>query len=153
MKLAEDLDFYVQLYSGVKKAYYLEENSFSYMQTQNNYSKDTEIDYLGQLSIQKRIRQWAIDSGEYDKYKEIADAFVCRYAAYAVFDAAIRRKDITNICNKLLKDNVVVSCLCSEYVENKVHKRIINSLQNNEITKLKNYLEARETLKKIFGRQ
>lgn len=152
LKLAEDLDFFLQMYPFVKVSYYTEDNSFYYLQTDDSLSKDLDIDYLGQLEIQKRIRQWAIDTGTYAIHKDAVDEQVCRYAAYAVFDAAMKHRDIANVCNILLNDEVVKQCLNREYVTNSVHKKIISAMQKNDIRKLVYYLSARERIKRILGR-
>ncbi len=152
LKLAEDLDFFVQLYSIAETVCYLPLESFRYVQTGDNYSRNSDIDYLGQLNIQKRIRQWIIDAGTYNIYKDIVDKTVCQYAAFAVFDKALRDEDISSVCDVLLNDKTVCDCLDTDYVTNKVHKRIIDSLQSKEINKLNRYLKSREKLKKLFGR-
>ncbi len=152
LKLAEDLDFFVQLYKGSSMAYYLPAKSFDYLQTQENYLYNTNIDYLGQLDIQKKIRQWVIDKKRFDQYKSVVDQRVCSYAVYAVFDAALRGEDIHPICNRLLQDNIVLKCLDPSYVRHKAHKRIVASLQKNDINGLARYLKTRETIKRLFGR-
>ncbi|MBR2669795.1 MAG: glycosyltransferase family 2 protein [Solobacterium sp.] len=153
LRLAEDLDFFAQMYPAVNVSYYTDNNSFYYLQTDDSLSKDQDIDYLGQLEIQKRIRQWAIDAGAFVINKDTVDGQVCRYAAYAVFDAAMKNRDIASICNTLLNDEVVNQCLNSKYVSNPVHKRIISAMQKKDIHKLDYYLRTREAIKKILGRR
>ncbi len=152
LKLAEDLDFFIQLYAKAERLYYLSEDSFKYVQTNENYSRESDIDYLKQLNIRKRIRQWIIDSGTYSEYKDAVDKPICQYAAYAVFDAAIKNKNINNVCETLLIDEIVCNCLNADYVTNKVHKRIVNSIQNKKTVELVRYLRTRERIKKLFGR-
>ena len=141
------------MYPSVNVSYYTEDNSFYYLQTDESLSKDQDIDYLGQLEIQKRIRQWAIDADAYTINKETVDGQICRYAAYAVFDAAMKHRDISNVCNILLNDEIVKECLNSKYVSNPAHKRIISAMQKKDIRKLEYYLRTREGIKRILGRQ
>lgn len=152
LTLAEDLDFFVRIYPQVEKAYYLSEDSFKYLQTDDNYLKNSDIDYLGQLNIQKRIRQWAVNTRLYGEYKNDVDGSVCRYAAFAVFDAAIKNEDIASICEILLNDETVCKCLDVDYVINPVHKRIISLLKKKDIRRLAKYLEIRETIKRLMRR-
>ncbi len=152
LKLAEDLDFFVQLYGGVEQAYYAPIISYKYLINDENYAGNADVDYIAQLSIRKRIREWAMTTGAYEKYKETVDGAVCRYAAFAVFGAALRNRDIAPVCNTLMGDETVNSCLNERYVTNPVHKRIVTALQKNKVHSLSVYLGIREKLKRVLGR-
>ena len=56
--LAEDLDFFIQLYRHINSVYLWKGCSFHYLQTDTNYSVNSEVDYLVQLGIQMRIYDW-----------------------------------------------------------------------------------------------
>ncbi|MDO4413668.1 MAG: glycosyltransferase family 2 protein [Erysipelotrichaceae bacterium] len=61
LTLAEDLDFFLQIYPSVKKAVFSDINSFLYLQTDTNYLLRKEVDYDLQIGIQLRAAEW-IDS-------------------------------------------------------------------------------------------
>ncbi len=108
--LAEDLDFYVHLYSGVERATFWQGNSFCYLQTDENYLLNSNINYYHQLEIQKNIQKWFVQSGMYQKYQEILDGKIADYIYYILFDASEREESVRIICEQLMCEPLHREC-------------------------------------------
>lgn len=85
IRLAEDLDFYVKLYPEVELAYFWSGNSFYYLQTEENYLNNSNIDYYSQLQVHLDIKNWFAQQETYSKYRDILDGKITQYVYYVLF--------------------------------------------------------------------
>lgn len=121
--LAEDLDFYIQLYGYVKKAFFLETNSFFYMQTENNYLNKQEVDYYSQLLIQMSVKQWFVKTKEYFIYKKKIDKKISEYVFFCLYYTKEYFGDLKKEYLKIKNNKKVIECI--EYKEFSGLKRLI----------------------------
>lgn len=110
-KLAEDLDFYARLYPFVEKAFFWEGRSFFYLQTEENYLNNTEIDYRTQLMIQVDIKRWFEKSGLYEVYRTQLDRKISDYAGFILFYDNEEGKDLQNAYGFLSENAEVMACI------------------------------------------
>lgn len=94
--LAEDLDFYAQLYPEIERAYFWNGKSFRYLQTESNYLNNTSIDYYSQIQIHLDIKSWFEKSGVYLLYRHILDKKISEYAYYILFYDNEEGKDLSS---------------------------------------------------------
>ena len=114
INLAEDLDFFVQMYPFVQKAFFLPVNSFLYLQTESNYTQRQTVDYFSQLLIQLDVKKWFIAAGQYEGHREFIDGRVADYVYFTLFDADERQEDIKKVCERLLGTAGVADSLCTD---------------------------------------
>ena len=116
IKLAEDLDFFANLYPVVEKAYFLNRNSFYYLQTENNYLFNEKIDYISQLRIQLDIKQWFIRSGCYLNYQRILDKKISDYVFFSLFHALENNLKVKEVYQKIVDNKEIMNSLsCEEF--------------------------------------
>lgn len=149
IKLAEDLDFYVHLYQGVTSCFYSTLTSFRYLQTDQNYQFDTNIDYLDQILIMLDIKSWLKISERYINYQNFIDGRICNYACYAAFDAIERNFDIYQICEQILAYEEIMDCLKIKYTSG-LNRIITILLQHRQITAVKHVLNMRKAIRNIY---
>lgn len=111
LKLAEDLDFYSQIYPFVGKAIFLQINSFFYLQTETNYLNNSTIDYDSQLTVQLDIREWFIKNGQYHRYKHILDKKVADYVFFCLFYTFEEGKSVKQEYERIINRKEVVQCI------------------------------------------
>lgn len=111
IKLAEDLDFYAQLYPMVQKAYCAPINSFYYLQTDTNYLNKSLIDYFSQLRVQLDIRKWFVRVGRYQEYKEILDRKVSEYVFFVLFHSKENGQDTKGFFDKIVSNSEIMECI------------------------------------------
>lgn len=89
IKLAEDFDFYLKLYPGVKTVCFDSAPYYYYRQAAENSSMllpDADIDYLTQLKINLRYRAFLKQMDAYkDNNKMIVDQLLCNYVYFSLF--------------------------------------------------------------------
>ena len=118
MKLAEDLDFYTRLYSRAEKVWYLPVNSFTYLQTEENYQHNVEIDYHAQLKVRLHICRWMKQCGCYEQHRDKLDRDVANYAYYCLFDGNEHGRSITDETEKLIRQEEVIGSVRSSLQKN-----------------------------------
>lgn len=111
IKLAEDLDFYAQLYPYIKRALFKSICSFYYVQSNENYIYNNHINYLSQLQVQMDIRKWFQDSGTYKEHKIYLDKKVADYIFFSLFYAFEEKKDCSEEYKILQENSEVMSCI------------------------------------------
>ena len=86
LRLAEDFDFYLKIYSKVSTVYFDDRAYYYYLQEAENSSielEDSKIDYLSQLKIQLRFKQFLISFDQYvGDNKEIVEKKINNYFFY-----------------------------------------------------------------------
>ena len=89
IRLAEDLDFYLRLYPRVKTVYLDDHPDYRYRQEAENCSvemDDSKIDYMAQLRIQLRYRDFLKSQSVYTgENREILETKINNYLYYSVF--------------------------------------------------------------------
>ena len=98
IRLAEDFDFYLRIYSKVKTIYFDEKNLYRYRQEAENSSvsnDDSKIDYLTQLKINLKYRDFLISFNVYfGDNKAILEQ---KLSDYLYFSAFYCQKEMMNV--------------------------------------------------------
>lgn len=147
--LAEDLDFYSQLYRGVQRASFWDGDSFCYLQTGANYQYNSDINYLDQLRIQADIRSWFIEVGEYEVYALILDKQIANYVYYCLFDASERNLDMQNVYSCLKKEPCTCSCARAGG-EGGFARVVLRAYSKGDIRQIKLMFSLRKFARKIY---
>ncbi|WP_195929946.1 glycosyltransferase family 2 protein [Clostridium sp. 1001270J_160509_D11] len=110
ISLAEDLDFYLDVYRYSDKYYFSEIRSFNYLQEAQNSSMILydNLDYYIQLLINLKIKYFIDDEGYYiDDNKSIIDQRIVNYIYYIVFYTKLDKNNIKNKVLKIHKDKEI----------------------------------------------
>lgn len=87
--LAEDFDFYLNVYRKVRTFYFDDKCYYRYLQCAENSSSmidDCKIDYLAQLKIKLRFKSFLIEEGVYaNDNKQIVDEGISNYVYFVLF--------------------------------------------------------------------
>lgn len=151
IKLAEDLDFYAHLYPYAKKVYFLPACSFYYLQTDENYLNNTNIDYLSQLQVQLDIRKWFQRVGTYDKYREYLDKRVADYIYYSLFYAFEEKQNCEEEYIAIRKNNDAMFCINVDQHRG-FSKRILIAMAQGNPKRIHQLLWSRAFARKIYRR-
>lgn len=149
IKLAEDLDFYVQMYPFVNKAFFVPLCSFYYLQTDENYTHNMHIDYISQIQVQLDIRKWFQQVGMYQKYYEHLDKNVADYIYFSLFHAFEEKRNCSEEYKKVLENREAISCI---NIQNQMgfSKKILSAvLQKNE-KKIERLFRQRWIIRTIY---
>ena len=88
LKLAEDFDFYLQIYPRVKTIYFDTECKYHYLQEAENSSairSSENIDFFSQLKLNLRYREFLKNSGHYSGSNQgIVESLLSDYAFFTV---------------------------------------------------------------------
>lgn len=113
LRLAEDFDFYLQIYKMIQTVYFLQKADYYYLQEAENstaLTNDWDIDYFSQLIINIKYKNFLVEKDAYlGKNKEIIDETICNY-----FYFSLHYCDITNFeemfekLEKIRKNNSIV---------------------------------------------
>ncbi len=104
ISLAEDFDLYLKIYPKVKKVYFDAECFYGYLQESSNNSvkSDNQIDYLTQLKINLRYREFLKCMNSYSNNNQnIIDSRVNDYIYFVILYS--NRKNIKNNVTELYK--------------------------------------------------
>lgn len=104
ISLAEDFDFYLKIYPKVRKVYFDSECFYGYLQESSNNSvkSDNQIDYLTQLQINLRYREFLKYMNSYSNNNQnIIDSRVNDYIYFVILYS--NRKNIKNIVTEIYK--------------------------------------------------
>lgn len=89
ISLAEDFDFYLKLYPYIKTIYFNDKPNYYYLQATENSSAmkcDAQIDYMSQLMINLRYRQFLKNLNVYQKNnKMIVEKLISNYVFFSLF--------------------------------------------------------------------
>lgn len=113
VKLAEDFDFYLQIYKKIQTIYFLPKADYYYMQDAENSTalvNDWDIDYFSQLLINIRYRNFLVEKQSYSrKNKAILDETICNYFYFSLYYCKI--SDLEKMFEKLeavRRENAIV---------------------------------------------
>lgn len=151
INLAEDLDFYAQLYKKVERAYFMPVNSFYYLQTAENYLNNLHIDYLGQLKVQLDIREWFVYSRSYTKYQQQLNKKISDYAYYSIFYEFEEEQDISEAFAWITGNDLVLSCIQTEFYRG-FEKRVLTALKGKKKNRTKRLLKGRMVVRCAYRR-
>lgn len=125
--LAEDLDFYFQLYPQIKTIYFDNKFYYYYLQAAENSSmlvNSDKIDYFTQLKIQKRIHAFIQTRGMlYGENKQIMNRRLYDYVYFTLFHAP--ESDILDLCDKIKELNLEP---CLSYLNMDIRQKWIVAL-------------------------
>lgn len=89
IKLAEDFDFYLQIYKKIDTVYFVQETDYFYLQNAENSTAlidDWDIDYFTQLLINIRLKNFLLEKQAYSgKNKIILDETICKYFYFVLY--------------------------------------------------------------------
>lgn len=151
IKLAEDLDFFVNLYPVVEKACFLDRNSFYYLQTENNYLFNEKIDYISQLKIQLDIKQWFVKSDCYLKYQRILDRKISDYVFFSLFHARENNLKIKEVYQKIVNNKDIMKSLSWKGFKG-FSKVLLCAVKRRDYVSVFFLLNSRETVRIIYRR-
>ena len=146
IRLAEDLDLYLDIYPKVDSIYFDNKPYYYYLQEAENSSMidDTKIDYFSQLKIQHKLmlflRENNVLNGESER---ITIERIYDYVYFSIFYAS--EEELNNICNKIRGLDLPLNLKCGN---NKMFKRLIlfcygHKLDNLVVTLVRLYRCAR----------
>ena len=151
IRLAEDFDFYLKLYSKVNKIYFDEKHLYSYRQEADNSSvtDDSKIDYLTQLKINLRYRDFLISKGYYSAdNKAIVDKKLSDYVFFSAFHCpddimSVRFSELTEIQKK---ENI-------RFINGGfLHKMVLNAFNKGKPKSAENIIKTYRLIRSIIKR-
>lgn len=150
--LAEDLDFFIDVYRYSNNYYFLGEKSFNYLQNAEHSSilLYDNLDYYIQLLINIKIKDFILDSGYYyGNNKEILDQRIVDYVFYDVFYTELNKNNIKNKVKRLYSNDKVMTNLL---IKNKLSFKniIVFFVKNNRYNLVYNLLYIRKILRNII---
>ena len=152
LKLAEDLDFYAQIYPCAESVYFLAGNSFYYLQTETNYINADNTDYYySQITVHLDIKAWFVKNGFYLQYKDVLDKKVAEYVYYTLYYAKERSENVKDYYKKIIADTTVMECIDTVYFSG-FQKLILSSVKNKNYGILEFLLNARYGIRQIYRR-
>lgn len=154
LTLAEDLDFYVHLYRGIKKAYYLNSCSFYYLQTPDNYQNKSNIDYFGQLKVQLAVREWFEMMDCLDPNKDSLDKRVADYVYTVLFEEYERSNSVKGVYDSLLLMDKALTCvknsLQNDRLQGRFKKKVLESLIDKDLSRTERLFRLRTFVRSIY---
>lgn len=152
--LAEDLDFFIDIYRYSNNYYFLDEKSFNYLQNADNSSilLYDNLDYYIQLLINIKIKDFIVDSGYYyGNNKKILEQRIVDYVFYDVFYTELNKNNIKNKVIRIYNsDKVMTNLIIKRRVS---FKNIIAFfIKNNRYNLVYNFLYIRSVLRNVVVR-
>lgn len=149
--LAEDLDFYVRMYPAAERALFWNGRSFRYLQTDENYTNRSRIDYYSQIGIHLDIRRWFLASGMYPEYKKLMDRKVAQYAYFILFHDNEDGRDLADGFSFLRSSGEIMACIdpaCGTGFE----RRVLRCLKRGNLGGLKRLFSLRNGIRALYRR-
>lgn len=112
--LAEDLDFFLDIYKYSAKYYFFHKISFNYLQEAQNSSSllYDNLDYYMQLLINLKMKDFIIQSGYYKgENKNILNYRIVDYIFYVVFYTKLDKSNIKNKVKKLYENKNIMNSI------------------------------------------
>lgn len=148
--LAEDLDFFIKVYTYSESFYFLNYYTFNYLQEAENSSFfQPKIDYYTQLLIHLRIKYFIEYNNNYNNdNRKILEQRIRDYTFYSVFYEELNRQKIEIMVNKLYGNKKIAESLVLEYKPT-FRNFIVFLISKNRIKEVYILLEIRNKAKKI----
>ena len=151
ISLAEDLDFYLDIYRYSDKYYFSEIRSFNYLQEAQNSSMILydNLDYHIQLLINLKIKYFIDDFGYYKgDNKTIIDQRIVDYVYYIVFYTKLDKDSIKNKVVKIYNDKEINDNLNMKF-KISFENLIVYLVINNKYKLVYKLLYVREKIRKL----
>lgn len=106
--LAEDFDFFLQVYDRVDKICFLKTATYFYLQDAENNSvkKDYDIDYISQLYLWRKWREFLNKNGVFQgENKYLLQERISNYIYFSIFYS--RMSEIKMVYQNFQKENVI----------------------------------------------
>lgn len=149
IKLAEDLDFYSRLYTHVSYAYFSSCSSFFYLQTDENYANDLDIDYLAQLRVRTNIKKWFKKINQYDRFQMELDKIISQYVYLVAFHDNEKGISFYDDYVFITENNEIMSSLIPEAFEG-FERKVLEAVAEKNYKKLCRLFRQRNLLRKIY---
>ena len=149
--LAEDFDFFLDVYRYSDKYYFSEIRSFNYLQEAQNSSMILydNLDYYIQLLINLKIKYFIDDEGYYiDDNKSIIDQRIVNYIYYIVFYTKLDKNNIKNKVLKIHKDKEINNNLNMKF-KISFENLIVYLVINNKYKLVYRLLYIRENIRQL----
>ena len=114
LSLAEDFDFYLNVYRNVNTFYFDDKCYYRYLQCADNSTSliaDSQIDYLAQLNIKLRYKNFLIEEGAYASHnKQIIDEMISDYVYFVLFYSSekVMHNNFIELRRLLANDEVII---------------------------------------------
>lgn len=154
ISLAEDFDFFLDVYRYSNNYYFIDFNSFNYLQNTENSSMllYDNLDYYIQLLINIKMKEFIVDSGYYyGDNKKILEQRILDYVYYDVFYSKLNKdiikQKVTNLYNdhKVMKELVIKNFLSFKNI-------IVLFITKNKYNTVYNILYLRSKLRNFIKR-
>lgn len=148
--LAEDLDFFIKVYTYSESFYFINYYTFNYLQEAENSSFfQPKIDYYTQLLIHLRIKYFIEYNNNYNNdNRKILEQRIRDYTFYSVFYEELNRQKIEIMVNKLYGNKKIAESLVLEYKPT-FRNFIVFLISKNRIKEVYILLKIRNKAKKI----
>ena len=152
--LAEDFDFFLDVYRYSNSYYFMDFYSFNYLQNTQNSSMllYDNLDYYIQLLINIKMKEFIVDSGYYyGENKKILEQRILDYVYYDVFYSKLNKdiikQKVVNLYNddKVMKELVISNILSFKNV-------IVLLITKNKYNTVYNLLYLRNKLRSFVKR-
>lgn len=149
IKLAEDLDFYSRLYTYVSYAYFSSFSSFFYLQTDENYVNDSEIDYLAQLRVRYSIKRWFLNKNQYDSYQIQLDKSISQYVFLVAFHDYEKGVSFFDDYEFITQNAEIMSSIIPETFKG-FERKVLEAVSEKNYKKVKRLFQRRNFVRSIY---
>ena len=148
LKLAEDLDFLVSVFSHSKKIYFTNSNALTYMLNTINCSSLDNVDYYQQLQIQMKINEWICDKNKMIKYQDFMNEKISYYAAFDIYYTFVDGNDYCSKFNAVINDSNIMKHIDYKVVKYPM-KPIVKGIKRKSITYIRTFMKIRQFIVSI----
>lgn len=149
LTLAEDFDFYLRVYRKTNSFYFDDKCYYRYLQAAGNSSilvADNRVDYIGQLKINLRYRQFLIDENVYEKdNKNNVDELIGKYVYFTIFYSS--KENMQANMQELQRIVIDKKCLRGKTV---LQKWLLVLFKSNHIQLIQYTMQIYRTMRKLF---
>ena len=149
--LAEDFDFFLDVYRYSEKLYFTKKISFNYLQEAENSSMllYDSLDYYIQLLINLKMKNFVAQSGCYSgKNKYILDYRIIDYVYFVVFYTELSRANIKERVMKLYKNKEIMNSIDRKLTIS-FKRLVVNLITKNRYNLVYNCLYIRNIIRNI----
>lgn len=154
ISVAEDLDFFLDVYKYSSDYFFINMESFNYLQNTENTSVllYDNLDYYIQLLINLKMKDFLIESGYfYEDNKRILEQRILDYIYYEVFYSKLNKDIIKRKVSNLYNDDKVMSGLTIKNVLS-FKNIVVLAIKKNKYNTVYNLLYLRNKLRNFIKR-
>ena len=154
ISVAEDLDFFLDVYKYSSDYFFINMESFNYLQNAENTSVllYDNLDYYIQLLINLKMKDFLIESGYfYEDNKRILEQRILDYIYYEVFYSKLNKDIIKRKVSNLYNDDKVMSGLTIKNVLS-FKNIVVLAIKKNKYNTVYNLLYLRNKLRNFIKR-